>query len=282
MLRFIKFIFILLIIQWIFSEPANAQKHHVEISYTSFRPYIHFQIDFESHGYHAYDAYEASYLRGYMDGVNKSHHYSYKWDPRYWHYDAYDVGYQHGYADHKLMVRLAGYNTYKKHRFRSSHYHSPYYSVRVWLDELSLAYLYAPAHRLPYGWNRHVSPVVVDFRYTIFKKPHKGYYAHEFKRDYRKRSYLYKKQVHHTQKKKHHAHDSKFDRRHRSDSNREFKTRRFSRERQEHRTRKSNVVKRERSAVKKDPKRRTGSRVTKQKRSRSESARKSRSRSRNN
>jgi len=281
MLRFIKFIFVLLVIQWIFSVPANAQKHHVELSYTSFRPYIHFQIDFESHGYHAYDAYDASYLRGYMDGVNKSHHYSYKWDPRYWHYDAYEAGYNHGYKDHKLMVRLAGYNTYSRHRFRTSHYKTPYYSVRVWLDELSLAYLYAPAHRLPHGWTRHISPVVVDFRYTIYKNDHKGYYAHEFKRDYRKRSHHYKTKGYHSNKK-HHAHHGKYDRRHRSDSNREYKTRQFSRERQVHRIGKSDVIKRGRSGVKDNTKRRTGTRVSERKRSRNDRARKSRGRSRNN
>jgi len=214
MLKKIKY---LLLIQFLISVPASANEFYVELSYTSFRPYIHFQLDFESYGYNEYDAYQSSYLKGYMDGVNTSYHYSYDRHDPYWYENAYEAGYRDGFRDHRLLIRLRGQAWYHKHRFVRHHYYSPYYSVRIWLDGLSFSFLHAPAHYLPARWEYYVHPRVKKYRRSLAYRHHnnRGYYKghHKIERVYRKRISQYRKQAQYHRKTHRYRGHGRYDKR---------------------------------------------------------------------
>lgn len=204
----LKKITLILVFQFLIGLQLVAQHTSVELSYLSLRPFIHFQLDFGSHGYDAYDSYESSYVNGYMDGVNKSRHYLYDRFHPYWYEEAYEAGYRDGFRDHKLYVRLRGYSSYSRHRFNRHDYHSPYYSVRVWLDGLSVAFLKAPAYKLPNRWEYHAHPDVKKHRRYMAKSHRKGYSgAHTYTyqkpgRIYKSRSYRSRKEAHYHKQKK--------------------------------------------------------------------------------
>lgn len=173
-----------LLLLMVFNLPLAAQHSHVEFTYQSLRPFIHFQLDFQSHDYH-YDAYEQTYLKGYMDGVNDEHHYGYNFADMLLNFDAYRAGYRDGFRDRQLLIRLRGHRWYKRHRFAYDDYHAPVFAVRIWLDGLSLAFLQAPTHRLPKRWQYKAHPRVKQYRKWIanrsvnverrFKKRIRGY-----------------------------------------------------------------------------------------------------------
>lgn len=194
----LKKITLIILFQFIIGLQLVAQPVSIELSYVSFRPFIHFQLDLNSYGYDAYDPYESSYVNGYMDGVNKYRHYLYNSQHPYWYETAYEAGYRDGFRDHKMYVKLRGYSSYKRHRFSKHDYHSPYYSVKVWLDGLSVAFLKAPAHKLPHRWEYHAHPKVKKYRRQVAVNHRRGYsgsykYHHE-DRVYKKRTYQYQKE----------------------------------------------------------------------------------------
>ena len=178
----IKKIQLLLFLLIAFNLPLAAQHSYVDISYQSFRPFIHFQLNFDSYGYdYSYhDAYEAAYLNGYMDGVNTSYYYRHRFDDLVWNIDAYKAGYRDGYRDYRLIVRLRGHGWYQRHRFSYHDYYDPYISVRIWLDGLSLAFLQAPAYKLPHRWKHRAHPHVITYR----KYMHTGYRYDDFNKYY--------------------------------------------------------------------------------------------------
>ncbi len=194
----LKKITLIIVFQFLIGLQLVAQHASVELSYLSLRPFIHFQLDFDTHGYDAYNSYESSYVNGYMDGVNKSRHYLYDSYHPYWYEEAYEAGYRDGFRDHKLYVSLRGYSSYKRHRFNRRDYHSPYYSVRVWLDGLSVAFLKAPAYKLPHRWEYHAHPKVKKYRRQLAVNHRKGYSGsykyHHADRVYKKRTYQSRKE----------------------------------------------------------------------------------------
>lgn len=168
------------------SAPLAAQSAYVEFSYQSFRPFIHFQLNL-SNSYNYYqDPYEAAYLKGYMDGVNDAYYNDYLFYDLVHDIDSYEAGYSDGYRDRDLMIRLRGIDWYYRNRFMYDDYHSPYYSVQIWLGGLSLAFLQVPERRLPHHWKRHAHPKFVKYR-----KWHK--HRHRYNdRDYRHYVYIEK------------------------------------------------------------------------------------------
>lgn len=161
------------------SVPLAAQSAYIEFSYQSFRPFIHFQLELSNSSRYYQDPYDTAYLKGYMDGVNDAYYNDYLFYDFVHDIDIYEAGYRDGYRDRDLMIRLRGYDWYYRHRFAYDDYHSPYYSVQIWLGGLSLAFLQVPERRLPRHWKRHAHP-----RFVKYRKWHK--HRHRYNdRDYR-------------------------------------------------------------------------------------------------
>ncbi len=154
-----------------YAIPMQAQQVNFELSYQSFRPFIHFHLDYESRSYH--HDYESAYLKGYMDGVNDSYYYNHRFNDLVRDARIYEAGYRDGYRDRSLLIRLRGHNWYHRHRFAYNDYYNPSYSVRIWLDGLSIAFLQAPAHRLPHRWKHRAHPHVKKYRGWIAKNRYK-------------------------------------------------------------------------------------------------------------
>lgn len=182
------------------SAPLAAQSTYVEFSYQSFRPFIHFQLNLSNSYSYYQDPYHSAYLKGYMDGVNDAYYNDYRFYDLVRDIDIYEAGYRDGYRDRDLIIRLRGIDWYYRNRFVYDDYHSPYYSVQIWLGGLSLAFLQVPERRLPHHWKRHAHPKFVKYR-----KWHKHrhwyndrdyrHYVH-IERDYEKRLNRWKKEAH--------------------------------------------------------------------------------------
>lgn len=156
--------------------PLAAQNTHIELTYQSFRPFIHFQLEVNNYRRN-YNPYESAYLNGYMDGVNDEYYFSnLTRDIR-----AYKTGYRDGFRDRSLLIRLRGRRWYMRHRFAYDDYYAPTYAVRIWLNNLSLAFLRAPDRRLPRGWRRRAHPHLKHYRKWMRKewhhKNHSTYYS---------------------------------------------------------------------------------------------------------
>lgn len=156
----------------LFSVPLAAQSAYIEFSYQSFKPFVHFQLNLSNSYSYSQDPYEAAYLKGYMDGVNDAYYNDYRFYDLVRDIDIYEAGYRDGYRDRDLMIHLRGRDWYHRHRFVYNDYHSPYYSVQIWLSGLSLAFLQAPEHRLPRHWKRRAHP--------RFKKYRQWYKQHHY------------------------------------------------------------------------------------------------------
>ncbi|MCG2587823.1 hypothetical protein [Rhodohalobacter sulfatireducens] len=183
-----------------FSAPLSAQSTYVEFSYQSFRPFIHFQLNLSNSYSYYEDPYHSAYLKGYMDGVNDAYYNEYRFYDLVRDIDIYEAGYRDGYRDRDLMIRLRGIDWYYLNRFVYDDYHSPYYSVQIWLGGLSLAFLQVPERRLPRYWKRHAHPVFVKYR-NWHKYRHRyndreyRHYVH-IERDYKKRLTRWRKEAH--------------------------------------------------------------------------------------
>lgn len=192
---------LLLILLFVSSVPLAAQYTHAEISYQSFRPFVHFQLDFGNTytSYH-HNTYESAYLKGYMDGVNESYYYNHRFADLVRDQRIYEEGYRDGLRDQRLLIQLRGRSWYQRHRFGYDDYYSPSYSVRIWLDGLSLAFLQAPAYRLPHNWKRRAHHSVITYRNQMhryrYKKGGRTYFrANNIERRFKKRVRGYKKRA---------------------------------------------------------------------------------------
>jgi hypothetical protein len=143
--------------------PLNAQHTQFELSYQSFRPFIHFQININSHRSH-YNAYEEAYLQGYMDGVNDALFLGGRFADRRINVRAYRSGFKDGFRDRALMIRLRGHGWYQRYRVSQNAYYVPSLAVQIWLDGLSLAFLQAPSYRLPPRWQHRAHPKFKQYR----------------------------------------------------------------------------------------------------------------------
>lgn len=169
--------FLLLLI--VVNIPLAAQHTHVELTYQSFRPFIHFQLNFTNHDAYDYDSYESTYLNGYMDGVNNEYYFG----PHFiapQHVNVYRSGYRDGLRDRILLIRLRGHGWYKRHRFAHDDYYAPELAVRIWLEGISLAFLQAPAHQLPSRWQHRVHPRVKEYRKWMARHSHHKDYDHYY------------------------------------------------------------------------------------------------------
>lgn len=222
----IKKLQILLLLLFVISLQLAAQHSRFELSYQSFRPFVHFQLNFDNHGYDYRNAYESAYLKGYMDGVNSSYYYRHRFDDLVYDINAYESGYNDGFRDQALLISLRGRHWYKRHRFAYDDYYSPSYSVRIWLDGLSLAFLQAPAYRLPRRWKHRAHPHVKHYRkYMAKRRHHRGYDDYyssaNVERRFKKRTRSYQR----------HAKAHNVKKRHRKNVNRargQFKGRKFN------------------------------------------------------
>jgi len=155
--------------------PSQAQQTHIELSYQSFRPFIHFQINIDNYHRH-YDSYESTYLTGYMDGVNDKYFAGIPYVGRPINIKGYRNGFRDGYRDRRLLIQLRGLLWYKRYRFADDDYYAPEYAVRIWLERLSLAFLQAPAHRLPSQWQHRAHPRITKYRKWMSKRSrYQGY-----------------------------------------------------------------------------------------------------------
>ncbi|MDX1641325.1 MAG: hypothetical protein R3220_06490 [Balneolaceae bacterium] len=201
----IKKLSITLLMVGFISTSLAAQSVHLEFSYQTFRPFIHFQLNLGNSYNYYQNPYDTAYLKGYMDGVNDAFYNDYLFYDLVRDINMYEAGYRDGYRDRDLMIRLRGYDWYYRHRFTYDDYHSPYYSVQIWLGGLSLAFLHLPEHRLPRHWKRHAHPLFVKYRH--WHKHRHLYndrdYRHfvRIERDYDKRIRRFRKQAHKERKR---------------------------------------------------------------------------------
>lgn len=170
----LKKLLISVILFMAYAIPLQAQHFSFELSYQSFRPFIHFHLDYESYNY-GHD-YESAYLKGYMDGVRDEYYYHHRFNELVYDSRVYEAGYRDGFRDRELLIRLRGYDWYHRHRFTYRDYYKPSYSVRIWLDGLSIAFLQAPAYKLPKRWHHRAHPHVISYRKWIAgNRHHKKY-----------------------------------------------------------------------------------------------------------
>lgn len=197
---------ILLGLLFIWNTPLSAQRTHIELTYQSFRPFIHFHLDINNYRQN-YDAYESTYLQGYMDGVNNHYYYGPHFIYMIRNIDAYRSGYRDGFRDRALLIRLRGRRWYMRHRFVYDDYYAPTYAVRIWLDNLSLAFLRAPERRLPRGWRRRAHPHLRRYRkrmrYGSHHKDYDDYYrASSIERRFKKRIRGYRQKMKYAKKRR--------------------------------------------------------------------------------
>lgn len=158
------------------SISAPAQSFHAELSYQTFRPFINFSIEI-GNGYHYQRSnYQTAYLKGYMDGVNQTYYNAYRFYDLVYNIEAYETGYRDGLRDQALFYRLRGYSAhYHYQAFSYEDYYSPYYSVQIWLNQLSFTFIKAPVHRLPHNWSHRLHPSVKYYRARVHNQ--RGYYV---------------------------------------------------------------------------------------------------------
>lgn len=175
-----KILFIVTVASFV-TIPASAQSFYAEFSYQSFRPYIHFQLEIGSH-HQRFNPYQESYLKGYMDGVNATYYGNYRFYEMVSYIEAYEAGYRDGLRDQRLFLQLRGYNRLPGRPFAYRDYYSPYYSVQIWLNQLTFTFIQAPEHRLPRYWTRRVHPSVKKYRNRV---KHRRFYT-DFKTKYKR------------------------------------------------------------------------------------------------
>ena len=160
-----KKILILLSLLFVCIAPGEAQNVHISLDYQSFRPFIHFQLNFGNDPYRSFeDGYRSAYVKGYMDGVNDARYYRHRFAAMVHDFRMYETGYRDGFRDRELLIRLRGRNWYRHHRFGYDDYYAPTYSVRIWLSNLSMAFIQAPSRRLPRHWKRRAHPRFKKYR----------------------------------------------------------------------------------------------------------------------
>lgn len=165
MLRKILFPFAILVL---YALPLNAQAVQVSLSYQSIRPFVHFQLDFGRRVRHS--PYRSAYLKGYMDGVNRQYYYDHRFHEMVENVRIYKSGYRDGIRDRGLVVRLRGRRWLQNNCFDYEDYYSPNASVRIWLKGMTLAFLTAPARRLPPGWRHKISHRAKKYRHQMRKR----------------------------------------------------------------------------------------------------------------
>ncbi|MDZ7681421.1 MAG: hypothetical protein U5J63_06805 [Fodinibius sp.] len=145
--------------------PLAAQNTHIDISSPSIRPFTRFpdkcSIWLQRT---AFSSYESTYLRGYMDGVNDAPYLGGQYIDRHFNHRAYRAGFKDGFRDRALMIRLRGHRWYQRYRFSRDAYYTPSIAVQIWLDGLSLAFLQAPAYKLPPQWRHRAHPKFKKYR----------------------------------------------------------------------------------------------------------------------
>lgn len=266
------------------NTPLAAQHTHFELSYRSFRPFIHFQIDIGSYN-PGYNTYESAYMTGYMDGVNDSYYPS-----RNRQIAAYRAGYQDGLRDGQLLIRLRGRRWYQRNCFTYEDYYAPTYAVQIWLEGLSLAFLQAPAHRLPPRWHHRAHPHLRKYRKWMSHHGHHkkfdGYYSTaNVKRRFSKRIRKYRRKLNAAKKRnrgrfvKGHRGNKK---RYKSNRGRDHKFKVHANRRSIHGKQKVHRARKRRGAVTQKRQRKTGRRKkVYKKRNRGREKSKAKSRSRN-
>ncbi|GAA5522339.1 hypothetical protein LQ318_11370 [Aliifodinibius salicampi] len=180
-----------------FSVPVAAQSTYIEVSYQSFKPFINFQLNLSTQHSYYQRSHQSAYLKGYMDGVNDAYYLDYRFYDMVYDIDMYEAGYRDGYRDRTLLIRLRGHRYMRNHHFSYNDYHSPYYSVQIWLDGLTFAFIQAPRHRLPDRWTYHVHPRVKKYRNRMKVK---RYHA-RIERRYHKRINHLRKDAHRMHKR---------------------------------------------------------------------------------
>jgi hypothetical protein len=161
---------------------AAAQSIHADLSYQSFRPFINFSVELGSYDSYQRDSYQSAYLKGYMDGVNRSYYDDYRFYELVHDIEAYEDGYRDGYRDQALFSGLRGYERLSYRPFEYDDYYSPYYSVQLWLNEISFTFLSVPSYRLPRHWSRRAHPSLRRYRTHFKNKRYHSRYKKQYKR----------------------------------------------------------------------------------------------------
>ena len=185
------------IIPFIFSS-ASTQFLHAELGYQSFRPFINFRIELGNSYQYQRDTYKTAYIKGYMDGVNRRYYDAYRFYELVQNIEAYELGYRDGTADRRLLQRLRGTQRAQYFPFGYDDYYSPYFSVQLWLNQLSFTFIQAPAHRLPTRWSYHIDSRLKRYRYRVH---HHQRYKQRFNNQYRYYKKRLRSQAQHVQRK---------------------------------------------------------------------------------
>ncbi|HYW36189.1 MAG TPA: hypothetical protein VE868_12325 [Balneolaceae bacterium] len=147
----------------LFGLSAHAQSFHIEFNYQVFRPFIHFRLELGNRP-RSYSPYQASYMRGYMDGVDGRYYDDDSYYGSLRLHRAYINGYRDGIRDRELLCRLRGVRRLHHRPFDYDDYYAPYYSIRIWLDQISFSFLRAPERRLPRHWGRRAHARLRHYR----------------------------------------------------------------------------------------------------------------------
>lgn len=188
------------------SVSASAQSFYAELNYQSFRPFINFRIELGNSPYqYQRNNYQTAYLKGYMDGVNQTYYNAYRFYDLVYNINAYEAGYRDGLRDQALFYRLRGYNHLRTHYFTYDDYYSPYYSVQIWLNQLSFTFIQAPARYLPPRWEHHIHPRIKYYRKQFHNK--RGFYK-RFEAQFNNHKRRLKSQARYRQKRYRRTHPS--------------------------------------------------------------------------
>lgn len=210
------------------SMTAGAQSYSASFSYESFRPFVNFQLEIgddrdyrydDDYGYGYQNPYKSAYIKGYMDGVNDAYYLDYRFYDLVRNINAYEAGYRDGVQDRLMYLRLKGYHRLSRRPFAYTDYYSPYYSVQIWLNQLSFTFINAPAYRLPRHWARRAHPRLKRYRAWAHGKGHHKKYRNRFRKYYDERREHLRRRSQFVQEKYRHN-DRNYDRDHRRGASR--------------------------------------------------------------
>lgn len=205
-----KKILLSLVLYGFISVTADAQSFHASFSYQSFRPFINFQLEIGSspgygytsgYGYGYQNPYESAYIKGYMDGVNDAYFLSYRFYEMVRNIRAYEAGYRDGVRDRLMYLRLRGFQRLHHQYFTYADYYSPYYSVQIWLNQLSFTFIEAPSYRLPRHWARRAHPRLKRYRAWAHGKGNFKNHRNDLRRYYEERREHLRQRSHIVQKR---------------------------------------------------------------------------------
>src|SRR5699024_11396148 len=111
-----KKILILLSLLFVYIVPGEAQNARISLDYQSFRPFIHFQLNFGNDPYRPFQyGYRSAYMKGYMDGVNDARYYRHRFAAMVHDFSMYEMVFRDVFHVRVLLMLLQGSNYIIRH-----------------------------------------------------------------------------------------------------------------------------------------------------------------------